>query len=76
MPKTYRPREVIRVLESLGWTIVRQRGSHVMLHKEGVRNHVAVPMSRREVNVGTFRNVLKQAGMLPEEFDEVARGVL
>lgn len=31
MPRRYRPREIIRVLESLGWRVVRQRGSHVNL---------------------------------------------
>ncbi|PKB70908.1 MAG: hypothetical protein BZY87_08265 [SAR202 cluster bacterium Io17-Chloro-G6] len=29
MPRRFRPTESIRVLESLGWRVVRQRGSHV-----------------------------------------------
>jgi predicted RNA binding protein YcfA (HicA-like mRNA interferase family) len=31
-----RPREVVRVFESLGWQAVRQRGSHILLTKPGV----------------------------------------
>ena len=30
------PREVIRAFERLGWTVARQRGSHVIMTREGI----------------------------------------
>jgi predicted RNA binding protein YcfA (HicA-like mRNA interferase family) len=34
-----RPREVIRAFEKLGWSVVRRKGSHVMLSKTGQVAH-------------------------------------
>ena len=76
MPKRYRPREVIRVLESLGWQLDRQRGSHAILVKEGEKNNVSVPVSRREVSNRTFGNILRQSGVRRREFDQQADEVL
>ena len=77
MPKRYRPREVIRVLESLGWQQVRrQRGSHVNLRMSGNPNVVTVPTSDREVNIGTFSNIKRRAGISNAEFDRIADEVL
>ena len=61
--------EAIRALERLGFTIVRQRGSHVILRKEMVVGAVgcAVPL-HRELAIGTLRGILKQAGVTLEEF--------
>ena len=30
-----RPREVVKTFEKLGWEVVRRRGSHIILTKEG-----------------------------------------
>ncbi len=30
-----RPREIIKAFEKLGWEIARQKGSHIILIKEG-----------------------------------------
>ena len=76
MPRHYRPTEVITVLESLGWAVDRQRGSHVILTKTGERNHLVVPLSRREVAMGTFRSIIKKAGATPTQFDSAADEVL
>lgn len=71
MPSLYRVsgREAIRALEKLGFSQVRQRGSHVVLKKdtpEGERGCV-VPL-HREIAIGTLRGILKQAGVTVEEF--------
>ena len=75
MPKRYRPAEVIKVLESFGWTLKSQRGSHIKMTKAGEPNHVSVPRSRREVRMGTFKAILRQARISSEEFEERAREV-
>jgi len=45
-----KPREVVKAFEKLGWEVARQRGSHIILTKEGhiatlsVPNHPRYPM--------------------------------
>lgn len=57
--------EAVRVLERLGFTVVRQKGSHVILRR-GAAGCV-VPL-HRELKTGTLSGVLKQAGVSAEEF--------
>jgi len=76
MPRRYRPNEVIRVLDELGWRSTRQTGSHVIMTMEGRPGLVTVPQSRRELDRGTFGNILRQAGMSRQAFDSVAEQVL
>jgi predicted RNA binding protein YcfA (HicA-like mRNA interferase family) len=57
--------EVRKALERLGFTFLRQHGSHAILRR-GSRGCV-VPM-HREVRQGTLRGVLKQAGVTEDEF--------
>ena len=63
--------EIVRVLESLGFTVVRQRGSHIVLRRGS--SGCVVP-NHREVKVGTLSGVLKQAGVSSEEFNEALSG--
>ena len=57
--------EAIAALERLGFAVVRQRGSHIMLRRGS--DGCVVP-NRRELKVGTLRGILKQAGVSPDEF--------
>lgn len=59
--------EAIRALELLGFAIVRQRGSHIILRKG---SYGCVVPNHRELKVGTLRGILKQAGVSPDEFIE------
>ncbi len=76
MPKRFRPGEVIRVLESLGWQVVRQRGSQVRLEMPDGRNPVTVPVSRRELDPKTLSSMLRQAGLSIREFLNAAEETL
>jgi predicted RNA binding protein YcfA (HicA-like mRNA interferase family) len=62
--------EVIRVLRRLGFEVVRQRGSHVVLRRE--ESGCVVP-DHKELKVGTLAGVLKQAGVTIEAFMEAMR---
>ena len=57
----------IRALLQLGFVVVRQRGSHVILRR-GFQGCV-VP-NHRELKVGTLAGLLKQAGVSIDEFIE------
>ncbi len=76
MPTVYRPHEIIKVLEHLGWQVARQKGSDVNLTKEGRPGLITVPISGREVRIGTFKNILRQAGLRQQEFELAARQAL
>jgi len=74
--KPYSYRDVVRILGKLGFRVVRQRGSHVVLKgfcKEKKRT-VVVPR-HREIAVGTLRGILFQAGLTVEEFLKLAERV-
>ncbi len=58
-------RKAIKVFESLGFTIVRQKGSHVVLRKGD--NGCVVPI-HKELAIGTLRSAIKQSGISIEEF--------
>jgi predicted RNA binding protein YcfA (HicA-like mRNA interferase family) len=60
-------REVVRVFESLGWEVVRQTGSHIIMTKEEKLVTLSVP-DHREVAKGTLRSLIRTAGLTVEEF--------
>jgi predicted RNA binding protein YcfA (HicA-like mRNA interferase family) len=64
-----RPREVVRTFEKLAWKAVRQRGSHIILVKEGHIATLSVP-KHSQVARGTLRSLIARAGMTVEEFLE------
>jgi len=57
--------EVVRRLERLGFAVVRQRGSHVIMRRGAIG---CVVPAHRQLKVGTLSGVLRQARVSPEEF--------
>jgi predicted RNA binding protein YcfA (HicA-like mRNA interferase family) len=57
--------EAVRALEKLGFKQIRQRGSHLIMRRDGFG--CVVPM-HREIKTGTLAGVLRQAGVSVEEF--------
>lgn len=68
MPKLYSSREIEGGLERNGFVFVSQRGSHGKFRK-GERV-VIVPMSKKQVPLGTFASILRQAGLMKGDFDK------
>jgi predicted RNA binding protein YcfA (HicA-like mRNA interferase family) len=63
----YSAREVLAKLLRGGFAEVRQKGSHkVLRHSDGRQTYVA--MHPGNLPTGTFRKILKQAGLTEEEF--------
>jgi len=61
--------KIIRALQRDGWTVVRQRGSHIRLHKR-MRDEMlklTVP-AHRPVKRSTLSHILKQARLDVGEF--------
>jgi predicted RNA binding protein YcfA (HicA-like mRNA interferase family) len=57
--------EIIRILERMGFSQIRQSGSHVVMRR-GPQGCV-VPL-HKEVKVGTLAGILRQANLNPAEF--------
>jgi len=62
-----RPRDVVKAFEKLGWAVARQKGSHIILTREGHVATLSVP-NHREVARGTLRTLIARAGVTLEEF--------
>ncbi len=60
-------REVVRVFESFGWSVVRQRGSHIIMIKEGETITLSIP-NHKAVARGTLRSLIRFAGLTVNEF--------
>lgn len=63
----YSAREVLAKLLRAGFVDVRQSGSHkVLRHPDGRQTYIA--MHPGTLPTGTFRKILKQAGLNEEQF--------
>ncbi|MBI4579486.1 MAG: type II toxin-antitoxin system HicA family toxin [Planctomycetes bacterium] len=59
--------EVVTAFERAGWRRDRQRGSHVVMLKEGSIVSLSIPQ-HRELAPGTLRALIRASGMTVEGF--------
>lgn len=73
MPKLYSSHDIVKVLESMGFVFVSQRGSHGKYRRKAmtVIHTVIVPMNRREIPYGTFRSMVRQSHLREEDFENL-----
>jgi len=57
--------EAVRALQRLGFSVVRQRGSHIVLRKG---SQGCVVPNHREIKTGTLAGLLKQGGVPIDDF--------
>ena len=57
--------DIVKALERLGFTAIRQRGSHVVMRRGGAGT--VVPQ-HREVKLGTLAGILRQAQVAADDF--------
>lgn len=62
--------EAVRKFQKLGWQIDRQKGSHIMMVKEGYPYTLSIPQ-HRELGIGIIRKLIRQAGISIEQFNEI-----
>lgn len=67
--------QAVRAMKRLGFTLVRQTGSHAILRKQTVQGDVGctIPM-HREVDRFTLWEALKQAHVTLDEFKKALKG--
>ena len=63
------PGDVIRALERYGFFVHRTSGSHhVLKHPRDPRVRVVIALHRRELNPGTIRRIIRDAGLTVDAF--------
>jgi predicted RNA binding protein YcfA (HicA-like mRNA interferase family) len=60
-------RKVVQLFQRAGWEAVRQRGSHMILVKNGHIASLSVP-DHKEIAKGTLRSLIRAAGLTVDEF--------
>ncbi|MFT7184369.1 MAG: putative RNA binding protein YcfA (HicA-like mRNA interferase family) [Oceanicoccus sp.] len=70
MPKLYTAKQIIKLLEAKGFIFVSQKGSHAKYRKKGrPTKNVIVPIKHKEIPMGTFRSILRQANLDETDFE-------
>lgn len=74
MPKLYSARVILNTLQKAEFSIVSQKGSHIKLFKrKSDKSYTVIVPNHKEVAIGTFSSILKQAGMTRKEFEKFVR---
>jgi len=69
MPKLYASKTIVKVLQKKGFILISQKGSHIKMRKSGNPTLTAiVPAERKQVPVGTFKSILRQANITEKDF--------
>lgn len=72
IPNDLSGREVCAALARIGFTLRRQKGSHMILRRDDPFARVVVP-DHKVVRVGTLRRIIADAGINVEQFTELLR---
>ena len=62
-----KPREVCRILETLGFTLVRQRGSHLQFRHSDGRGTTLPNHAGRDISPILLRQIARDIGMTAED---------
>lgn len=70
MPKlpSYKPREILQKLKTLGFEEDHITGSHVILYHPVTKRRAVVPYHLKDIPKGTLSSMLKEAGITKQEF--------
>lgn len=64
-----KPREVIKILEHLGFYKFRQKGSHIIMIKDNNKYYQPViPIHNKDLKKGTLLSIIRQSGLTKVEF--------
>jgi len=69
--KVFSGKELCALLQSQGFFIVRQKGSHVILQKEIEDSTITVPVpAHKEIKIGTLASIIRQSKINRELFEK------
>jgi predicted RNA binding protein YcfA (HicA-like mRNA interferase family) len=59
--------DVVKVFQSFGWSVARQRGSNIVMVKDGEPATLSIP-DHREIAKGTMRSLIHSANLTIDQF--------
>lgn len=72
MGKVYSANDVMKAFKKLGFYIHHQRGSHITLKRDIPKKRIVIP-KHKELAKGTFKNILRQADIKIEDFENLLK---
>jgi len=65
--RSSRAKRVLAALQTIGWRIKRQRGSHRVLAREGWPNYVFAFHDREEIGPKMLARISRHTGLTPDD---------
>lgn len=65
---SFKPKEVIKILERLGFVKKRQTGSHLILYHPTKKRIIPVPIHNKDLKRGLLRAIIGQSESTEDEF--------
>lgn len=65
---SFKPKDVISILQKLGFIRKRQSGSHVLMYNPETKVSIPVPLHTKDIKRGLLLDIVKQANVKEEEF--------
>ena len=67
-------KDMVKILESLGFNEIRQKGSHKSFRHQNGRTTV-VPFHGEDLGRGLIRKILKDIEISPDEYEELRKRI-
>lgn len=64
----FKAREIVKILQKLGYIRKRQTGSHLIMYHPDLKRIIPVPMHTKELKRRLVRAIIKEAESTEEEF--------
>ncbi len=65
---SFKPKEVISILQKLGFIRKRQSGSYVLMYNPETKESIPVPLHTKDIKRGLLLGIIKKADSAEEEF--------
>ena len=65
---SFKPKEVVSILQKLGFVKKRQTGSHLVMYHPKSQIVISVPIHSKDVRKGLMKGIIKHANSTEEEF--------
>lgn len=65
---SFKPREVVSILQKVGFVQRRQTGSHIVMFHSGLKRIISVPMHRKDMKRGLLQDIIKKSDSTEKEF--------
>ena len=65
---SFKPKEIISILQKMGFVRKRQSGSHVIMYNPETKINIPVALHVKDVKRGLLLGIIKQAKSSEEEF--------